>query len=152
MTPLLLQKALVEDIKNILGNMRFCSPNGSSEINIYPQNLPLRNRKDEKELVPYCIVRVLEGTIKEESKQEIKVYLIFGIYDDNKEQQGQETILNIIQKILERFSKNPVLDQNFLFSGMFHWALEDEDQYPYYFGGIEMTWIAPGYEREDEFC
>jgi len=92
---------------------------------------------------PYCVVKVNSGELDPvQGVQEIQTLLIFGIYDNDAECQGHHTILNMIHKVSERFTKNPYLKEKYRlnFDAGITWLVDDEDQYPYYFGAMEMTW------------
>ena len=112
MTPILLQRALQKEIKEITKNILLQTPKGKIEtLKIFPQRLPIRNRKEELEPYPYCVVQVISGDIKDTHM--ITIILRIGIFHDNNAE-GHEELLSIIQKILERFGKNSILDKRYI--------------------------------------
>lgn len=167
-SPAEVQTCLCDEIEKILSDMVFKSPQGEdTKMVAYPQSLPIRDEsqstpaEDEEytgdeefqaeDPFPYTIVKVDTGQIADPVI--VNTVLIIGIYDNDKKNQGHRTVLNIIQKINERFSKNPTLAGAFRMSeDSFKFALAEEDSYPYYFGAIDMSWQAPAYRREDKFA
>lgn len=97
----------------------------------------------EEDPYPYCIVKIDSGGLQPaQNVHEVQITLIFGIFDDDKECQGHQVILNMIHKIAERFTKNPYLKEKYRMNHEdgITWVIDDEDQYPYYFGAMEMMW------------
>ena len=181
MTPFFLQDALVNELKNKIFKdflLSTIDENGkkaeSKKLNVYSQRLPLRKTKVEEytqeelengliddqridDCFPYIIVSLNEGTIENESAaHEISIVLYIGVCDNANDVDGYKDILNIIAKIYERFGKNPLLDNRYVFRYPMTWALQDEkedvDTYPYFFGGIEMKFETCAIEKEDPFA
>lgn len=169
--PLFFQKALVEEIKIITEGMRFCSPKGGERVamNVYNQALPIPFKRTEIEYdnntidyqdgeeesifqCPWCIVKIDGGQIQGINEmQKIDVGICFGIFDDSQENQGHMEILNLIQRVYERFAVNPILAGQYTCQGEFEWALQEEDTYPYFFGAIGTSFQFRGYRRENKF-
>ncbi|CAI3570716.1 hypothetical protein [Clostridium neonatale] len=154
MTVFYLQEDLIDELKKVFKGFKLKDPyRNESDINIFSQNLPLINIDEEEEPFPYIIVRVTEGAINDiESEQELTTQLLVGIYDDSQEANGHKDILNIIQKIHERFFKNNILANKYVMQTPFKWVLQEEDTNPYYFGGIEVSWKTRTIEKEDKFA
>ena len=78
-----LQKELMKDIGNIFEKDLFKDSLGKYvSLNIYAQNLPIREDEDAPDPVPYIVVRVLDGKVKGwVEAQEVQVMLIFGCFD-----------------------------------------------------------------------
>lgn len=150
MTPFELRHDLAIELGNILSHMNFENQqNEECKINVFEQNLPIQKNDDDTEPYPYIIVKVMEGDIPDdESRYIIMVNLIIGIYYDNIDSQGTDIVLNVIQEVIERFRKKPVLNKKFIMQQKLKWAVQDDDTYPYYFGGIEMNWTVPLIQRE----
>lgn len=170
-TPLFFQKALVEEIKKITSDMRFQNPGGEEllELSVFAQSLPIPGRKQDagnqeeyqsieysvsetEEAVfncPWCVVKLEGGSIPEiNGFQHIEVSICFGVYNPDKDNKGHEELLNLIQRVYQRFACDPLLDRQYTCSGEFEWALQEEDTYPYYFGAITTTFKFMGYRRE----
>ena len=152
-----LQKELMKDIGNIFEKDLFKDSLGKYvSLNVYAQNLPIREDEDAPDPVPYIVVRVLDGKVKGwVEAQEVQVMLIFGCFDDNVNNDGHEILLELIQKIEERFLKNPILSKQFMFLNdeqhPFEWALQEEESFPYAFGAISMSFRTPTIRKEDKY-
>lgn len=154
MTPEMLQDALVAEIKNILSDRRYSTPAGELiPINVYSQNIPVEQSDDDVDPIPYIIVRLGGGEDRGtfDSNYVIKLIIIMGIYDDSPTAQGHRHLLNIINKIYERFQVNPCLDNKFVYQGGFKWDIQEDGYYPYYFGAMEISFNIPALRREDKF-
>lgn len=167
-----LQDDLVAELKYILRDFRLKDPKGNlSEIHIFSQNLPLPESKTQDNLpiemlengladdittedpYPYIIVRIEDGEIKDEaSAQKVSTQLIIGIYDDAYEKQGQKDVLNIIADIYERFAKLAVLNYRYTIQYPILWTLQEEESYPYYYGGMQLSWEIAAIRREDKYA
>lgn len=100
----------------------------------------------ESALVPYCIVRTAEVDFKEDG-EEARVYLVFCLYDRGQAMEGTQAMWNLLNRITGYFRQYPVLDA-FWCGRKMKAVIQEEDTYPYFFGGIEMTWNLPGMECE----
>ena len=78
----------------------------------------------------------------------MRVLLLFGLCDNGLENQG-ETMLNLINRIVLRLSQNNVL-KTFYQEGKIEWAIDDEDTYPYFFGGMDLTFVPAFIPRREE--
>lgn len=152
-----LQKELMKDIGNIFEKDLFKDSLGKYvSLNVYAQNLPIREDEDAPDPVPYIVVRVLDGKVKGwVEAQEVQVMLILGCFDDNINNDGHEILLELIQKIEERFLKNPILSKQFMFLNdekhPFEWALQEEESFPYFFGAISMSFRTATIRKEDKY-
>jgi hypothetical protein len=163
MTAFELQDDLKNELENIFKDFLLHTPftddagNSKLEVpNIFEQDLPIREDDDQvDDPYPFIIVRVESGKMAGELSHEVKIRMVIGVFDESTERQGHKDILNIIQKIYDRFTKNPVLANKYIMKddeqNPFLWALQDEDSYPYYFGAIETTWATTAIRRESEF-
>jgi len=141
-TPTLLQDHLVEVVKTVIGSMKLNnSKNENSIINVYPQYLPSKKGQNDRAHFPYVLVRIIDG---EDSTEELpslcKIVFIIGIHDDDTNFQGYKDVMNIIEKIRQHLLKKIVFDNKYSLEGQVKWAVNEEDVYPLYFGGIETTW------------
>lgn len=155
MTPLMLQDDLVEEIKSLFAGTLFQNPKGERiPINVFPQNIPVEESEEDDDPIPYIIVRLTNGEDpgKGDSNNTVKVVIIAGLCDFGKDAQGHRGLLNIFNTIYERFQKNPCLNNKFVHTGHFKWAVQDDGYYPYYFGAAEMDFNIPAIRREDKFA
>lgn len=169
-----LQQDLVAELKRLFDGAEFRSPKGEREkLSVFSQALPIPESADPPEgdlapeLIeeglglsdaggaepfPYIIVRLETGAITQiDGEQTIKTTLIFGAYDNSLENQGHKDVLHMIQKIYERFAKNAILAAKYECVMPINWALQDEESYPYYFGGMELNFNTIPLEREDKY-
>lgn len=154
MTAQMLQEALVRDIEKIFQGDRFSNSLGKRvPLNVFEQNLPITQSEDDPDPVPYIIVRLETGTTKSGTDpQEVLVTLLVGIIDEDTQNIGHKTVLGILQKIHERFEKEPMLDNKYRFQDPFDWALQDEESFPYFFGAASMTFQTSAIRKEDRFA
>ena len=126
---------------------------------IYEQELPLvestsESLPDDYPSPPYVMPKVMDWTGSFTSNpRSITVRVIFCIYDDNKANQGQLTILHLHEMLFQRLAKHPYIgvfpvDED----GGFTAAVTEDDTYPYYFGGVEFKVNAPTLIREDDLA
>lgn len=152
MTPLELQDELVEEMSRILDGYTYKAPNGESiPIHVFAQNIPINEMDDEADPIPYIIVRLNSGEDdgSRDSFYTVSVVVIVGIWDDSSEAQGHRDLMNIIQKIYQRFHGNPDLNRKAAYAGGFKWAMQDDAYYPYSFGACHMKFHIAAVRRED---
>lgn len=167
-----LQDALVKELERIFKGFLLRNPQGEmSKINIFCQGLPIPEATYQPDIpaeqlenglvqeitredpYPYIIVRIDDGEIADEaSTQTVNTLLLVGVYDDGYDRQGEKDVLNIIAKIYERFAKMPVLNKKYTMQYPIQWTLQDEDTYPYYFGGMSLKWEIAAIRKEDEYA
>lgn len=158
MTATILQEKLVEEMSVIFKDDLFKDSMGKyTKMNIFEQNLPIRQDEDAPDPIPYIIVRLETGTTKSGiDPQEVLVTLLIGYFDDDAGNNGHKGVLGIIQKVQERFEKEPMLAHQFMFMNdeqhPFDWALQDEESFPYFFGAASMTFKTAAIRKEDKFA
>lgn len=141
MTPQNLQEEIKEMLLEVTKKLTFKNPDGeTTRLNVFKQELPKRKYEEETEPFPYCVVKIINGNsdATNGANNTIRVLLIFGIYDGDTENQGHMTVLEIINKIIRRLSENNAL-KTFWQTGAIEWAIDDEDVYPYFYGGMDLT-------------
>ena len=172
-----LQDDLVEELKTIFKDFRLKNPMGElSEINVFPQELPIpapTTPPEESEAAPelleeglvedtdpvkvedpypYAIVRIEDGEIKTiDGEQTITTLVILGVYDDSLKNQGHKDILNMIQKIYEQKTKNAILANKYECLHPIQWSLQEEGSYPYFIGGMALSFGVAAIRREDPY-
>lgn len=153
MTPLYLQEALVKDLREIFKDDRFENTLGERvEMNVFEQQLPVLQSEEDPDPVPYSLVRLETGKTEGDEAQEISVTILFGLINQNPVNDGHKDVLNVIQKVYERYMKNPMLANQFMFQDPFNWALQDEESFPYFFGAASLTFRASAIRKEDKFA
>lgn len=169
-----LQDDLEEELKKIFDGFRLKNPLGElSEINVFSQALPIpapvappENADPElveegladtdpvkvKDPYPYAIVRIMDGKIEIiDGPQSVTVLIILGVYDENLQNQGHKDVLNMIQKIYERFAKNAILAGKYELLHPIEWTLQEEESYPYFIGGMALNFGTLAIRREDPY-
>lgn len=170
-TAYFLQEVLVKELEKIFKDDRFPTRNGErSKITIYEQYLPILDTKDtedtQEELesglleedwfdkidVPYIQVILAGGkasTVNEEGHASVLLYLC--AFDESEMRDGYKYLLNMMQKIQERFQKNSRMD-NYYCEKEIQWELAETDDHPFYFGAMSMDFRLEPIRKEDDFC
>lgn len=153
---LLLQKDLLKEVTSLLGEMQFKNADGETVTGVtgYEQRLPQITEDDEdtSQFFPYAVARVTNWNTKDDTDPwHVTIDVLFGIYDDAKDSHGHEALMNMIEVVANRFVHEPLLAHSFRAEQNIDAELQDEDTYPYYFGGIEFVFTAPKIERKVEF-
>lgn len=152
MTPLELQDGLVDEISRILDGHTYKTPDGERiSINVFAQNIPMNETDDENDPIPYIIVRLNSGEDEggRDSINTVSIVVIVGIWDDAMDSQGHRDVMNIIQKIYQRFHEKPDLNRKAVYAGDFRWAIQEDSYYPYSFGACHMKFHIAAVRRED---
>ena len=144
-----LQKELSGELEKIMQDMLLQQPDSTELVKMkaYRQALP----------IPWALIKLDRGTVEGiGGNQKVTVLIIFGIFSDSLENTGHEVIAIMIERVMERFSKDPLLAGQITAvpvdeSHMFNWSLQDEDTYPYFYGALEMAFCMPGFQREDRY-
>ena len=155
MTPLELQNELMQELQRILDGYTYKTPEGKhTPINVFEQNIPLNETDDEDDPVPYIIVRLIGGEDSgtRERFNMVNVVVIIGLWDDAPDVQGHKDVMNIIQKVYQRFNSNPDLNGKAAYAGEFKWAIQEDDYYPYWLGACYMQFYIAAIRREDNFA
>lgn len=155
MTATFLQEDLCKEIANIFKHDRFRNSQKEEQVklNVYEQNLPIMESDEDPDPVPYVIVRLETGTIKSDNDpQEVLAMFLIGYFDDSPVNNGHKGVLGIIQRIHERFNKDPMLNNLYMFQEPFEWALQDEESYPYFFGAAHLTFKTAAIRKEDKYA
>ena len=152
MTPLILQNTIVEEIKEITKGMLEDNPkDGLTGIRVFPQYLPDRKSYSDPDSFPFVAVRLTKGKNEIDQDSEAEIYLLIGNYDEKDDNQGQRLILNIIQRITEKFCKDTIVGGFFEYLGG-ELALQEESAAPYFFGAFATKWKFKGIEKENSFA
>ena len=140
-TDISLQKALVEEVKEELKGYLTLNNNEYVEFNVYPQNLPAKKGKDDKDHFPYVLVCLDEETISgEEENNIVAIYFLVGIQDDNPNKQGHFDVANVLNKLEARFLKNRLVAGLFRIQFPITKKFQEEDTWPKFIGGMTTLW------------
>lgn len=123
-------------------------------LRIFAQDVPINETDNDFDPAPYIIVRAKSGDDDgtADGVNTVQIILIIAIWDDNNDSQGYRDVLDIIQKIYIRFHKEPMLNNQFMYAGNFHWALQEDNYWPYFFGACTLNFNIPSIRRENEFA
>lgn len=152
-----LMDAMKDELTKLFKEFRFKNEAGDDVgFTIFKHDLPIPEGEDDPQPFPYIVVRAPDGgSTSPESEETARIILVFGIYDDTADNQGNQDVLIAIERVRERFEKNPLLNGKYrkLCSDKypFRWTIDEEAPFPYFFGGVEMTFAIPHYELEDKY-
>lgn len=156
MVPVIFAEELADELGIILSHMQLPNPSGGrTNINIFQFGLPIEKTKEEsKKKFPYVLITLQEGNITGERSdpQKVHIYLLIGVYDDGTDNQGKKHVLNIINDICERFLKDPVLKGRYYADKEIKWVVDDDEEYPYNYGAVWMTFNIPTFRRENRYA
>lgn len=155
MTPLELQSELADEVGRILEGYTYKTPTRERiPMRVFEQSLPKNETDDEEDPIPYVIVRLNSGEDEgtRDSFNTVSLVAIIGTWDDSREAQGYRDVMNIIQKIYQRFHENPDLNRKAVYAGDFKWAVQEDNYYPYSFGACSMKFHIAAVRREDDFA
>ena len=147
-----LQTAQVADLNKLFKDSLYKTPSGEmAKPSFFKQFLPKRQSEEDDDPFPYGIIRLDNGAIAGGTDpHKVGTIILIGIFDDAPENQGHTAVLEIMEKIQEHYQNNPVIaDLNGRIIGRLDtqtpisWALQDEESYPYFFGGLNLTWDLP---------
>lgn len=144
MTARELQKDVIEDLGELFKHDLYKTPAGGMEpLHFFSQFLPKVRSEDDEDPFSYIIVRVDSGGVDTPvDPHKIALLLVIGVYDDSEQNNGHETVLEIIERIQKHYEETPALKE-FSFTDPFGWALQDEESWPYYYGAVNITFNAP---------
>lgn len=155
MTAGYLQDDLAAEVRALFAGETFENDKGERvPLAVHLQDLPLLAANDaEGEQFPFCIVRLTDGEVEDyTSEHTVNVILVFGIVDHDRARTGYRTVIHLIHKVYERFAKRQQLGENYVFRYPVRWYLQDEDTYPYFAGGMQLTFAAPAVRIEQPYA
>lgn len=154
---LLFHKALIKEIESLLSDMEFKKTDGQIVHGVtgYEQNLPqiTEDEEDISEFFPFALVKIAPGwsTKDDEDTWHATVDIIFGIFDEDTRSAAYETLVNMIEKVTNRFNYEHLLDGSYRAEPAMTTEIQDDQPYPYSYGGVEMTFTLPKIERRVVF-
>lgn len=148
------------ELNRLFEGMVFDNSSGEkSGMHVFKQDFPIRKftideeSKGKDDLFPYCLIRAENGTSG--SCQTVDITLTFGICEKYEENNGEIRVLNLIERVSQRFLNDRVVGGKFRLDHdiPIRWGLptEKEDTYPYFYGLMEMTWVSFFEAREDDY-
>lgn len=155
-----LQKELIEEIKRITTGIHLVNARGKpADLRGYQQALPFDqimpqeaddDDPEEEEILsdellfPYFVVKVDDVVYPEDLMEnpKAKLFLLFGIYDSDPDMRGYFSMAAVVERIALRFRNDPILGAYWC-EKKIQLAFQEDDTFPHFFGGIEMTWNLP---------
>lgn len=154
-----LEECLAEEFRSLFAGQTFTnSILHRVELKSFVHSLPVKQGDDEaptdKDLPePYIVSEITGGKRDaEDDASMVSVAVVVCVCDDNTAKNGHKDCLGIIHRIMERFGKDPCLAGRFVLRYPIEWTLSDEDTYPYYYGGLMLSFEVPAIEKEDELA
>ena len=150
-TDVLLQKVLVEEVKEELKNYTSVNNDGEyMKFNVYPQNLPAKKGKNDDEHFPYVLVCLDEEQINGEDEDLIcAIYFLVGINDKNPNKQGHFDVANVLNRLSKRFLGKRLVDNRYRIGFPLTKKFQEEDTWPKYIGGMSTLWTLEKPEIEE---
>ena len=150
-TDVLLQKALVEEVKEELKNYTSVNNDGEyMKFNVYPQNLPAKKGKNDDEHFPYVLVCLDEEQINGEDDDLIcSIYFLVGMNDKNPNKQGHFDIANVLNRLSKRFLEKRLVNGRYRIAFPLTKKFQEEDTYPRFIGGMSTLWTLEKPEIEE---
>ena len=151
------QRELMKEIETITSEITYQTAAGQKKngVTAYMQQLPqvTEDEEDASQFFPYAIIRMVDGDTQDDDDcWSVKTDILIGCYDEATDANGHIDVMETIQRICDRFAKKPLLAQRYMANQHIQWALQDEDTYPYYFGGVEISFFLPKIGREDDYA
>ncbi len=176
-TPLGCQRALAEEIERLTDDMLFQNaqkPDELVKLKVYEQAIPVSGSENETSgggeeedsiefqqndvadgviKCPWCTVKLEKGYQEgPDQKQYVKASIVFGIFNNARENNGHREVLSLIGRVVNRFGKDPILAQQYECTGAFNWELNEEDTQPFSFGVVSTEFRFRGImKRESRF-
>ena len=158
MTNQYLLDALAEYLEKLYANIPLKNANGElAKLTVYKTEMPEDKESDDADgalsKVPYCIVKVLNGTISAwNTKGDANVIITFCTYDDSADRQGYRDFYNLCDRLTTALQKNNIVGGKFEAVPPIEWAICDEDTYPLYLGAISLKFKTPEVVIENDLA
>lgn len=156
MTQEFLLDALVADLKELFRHHRLKNSQGiEREIQVFAQDLPIREDSDEPEdpeavPEPFVVARILGGKTEDDNAQQIiTAVIVVCVCDYDTNRQGFRDALHIINEIYHHYSVSAVIGKKWEVLYPMEWTIQQEDDHhPYYYAGMTLNIQAPAVHKE----
>lgn len=153
MIPLRLQEGLKKRLESLFDKKQYPRPskntedlskNYASKMNIYSQNLPIKEQADEV-FAPFTLIKLNDGgQASSNAKHVVHVSILVGMYDESATT-GFRDVSLALTTIMDELKNRPNVE------GMYEldldapidWELSEEETYPYFFGGLSVHFKTP---------
>ena len=151
LTPYHLMQGIADAMRNVFKDVRM-GDDRQQLVNVFEQALPISTSADDvPEFAPYCVVRVIDGSISEANGVEtVNTLLLFCVISDRLDMQAYADVLHLIQMAKECLLEHPIIAKAFyIVAESVQWTLQQEESHPYYLGGITISYHAPAIIRNE---
>lgn len=152
MTFMEFRQEVCEEVERLLADVRTMDYDGNlvRGVTAYPGRLPLVTGKALARLFPYAIVRISEGMRRDVvTPWTLTVDIHLGVHDATEDNEGDDFLLIMIQRLVDAFSVNPRLGSWGTIQAPMEIAVQDDDNYPFFFGGVRLSVDVPALQRGD---
>lgn len=125
------------------------------QLNVYRQDLPIPEQDDDDvdtaaAVAPWIIVRQTSTRIEGITEpQHVNLALMICAYDEGREREGFRDVQNIIEVIMQHFSKGNTFGPAFTVLHPLQSAMQEDDTSPYYFGAVNLVVTTPAVTRDE---
>lgn len=142
-----LQDALMGEIRGILKDIITEDVSGGrvEGVNVFAQQLPVitADEEDETQSIPYAVIKILDGSTVNGEPWTVTVGIYLGICDMDVQNQGHRHVMVMIQRIIDRFVSEPLLDGKYWAQPEIGWMIDSGDDYPEFFGVVYIKFSVP---------
>lgn len=153
MTILQCQDELIDRIKKSVENLVFEPPDDKwrdpVHMNVFKQYVPAAKDDDPLYPFPYVVVKVADGEAGY-NLRDASVYRMVCVIGVRRTEaaMGYFDAVGVMQRIIEDLSKHPMLEHFFMTPDPIKFAVDDDDNFPYSFAGIETKWSGQPIAQE----
>ncbi len=110
-------------------------------INIFAQSLPMK--VSDVERYPSIVIRAERGEDTGDlDTNKVSITFVIGLFDEDNDLQGDRGVMSLIEDIKKHLFEKVDFGKYRIITP-FSWMLDDEDEHPFYFGGIEARFEYP---------
>lgn len=150
-----LQKILIARMEKLFEGFTLANSDVPVHVNVYAQELPAKQSKNDDKQFPYVLVCLDEEEIRESEfgpEGIASVYFVVGVKDDDPGKNGHFDVARMMDKIVTSFLECPVAGMKFRVRFPINKKFQEEETHPYYIGGITTFWTLPvANMRETEY-
>lgn len=149
-----LKTQLIKDLQDLFEGAIYGSPDGTPKKLKVFSYAPPRHDDGSSDADDFPFIAVRRSSMQRQgadSYEMITMRLIFGVYDDNTDYKGAETLGEIVRKVLDHYDVKPVLRGEFKCDFPRDYADTDEDMWPYFFGALDLVFMRLTPEEEDPY-
>lgn len=142
-----LQDALMEDVRETLKDIitEDVACERVEGVKVFAQQLPIitADEEDTTQFLPYAVIKILDAKTDRDDPWTVAMGIYLGVYDPSQENQGHKHVMVMIQRIIDRFTADPLLEKRYWAQPEMEWALDSADGYPFFYGGVCIRFSVP---------